>query len=129
MRRLAQLLADLKNKDRGSLALIAASLVLLMGMAAFGTDLAWFYLNSARIQRAADAASLGGVIHLPADEPSAVSNAHQVAIQNGYDDANAETVVLPTRVATNKLKVEISHDVPTFFLKVFGMQTLSLIHI
>lgn len=126
MRRLAQLLADLKNKDRGSLALIAASLVLLMGMAAFGTDLAWFYLNSARIQRAADAASLGGVIHLPADEPSAVSNAHQVAIQNGYDDANAETVVLPTRVATNKLKVEISHDVPTFFLKVFGMQTQTI---
>ncbi|MGB8362357.1 MAG: pilus assembly protein TadG-related protein, partial [Acidimicrobiia bacterium] len=56
----------LKKRDKGSaLMFVAASMVLLMGMAAFGVDLAWFYLNSSWVQRAADAASLGGVIHLP----------------------------------------------------------------
>jgi len=109
--------------DRGAaLVLVAASLLLLMGMAAFGTDLAWFYLNSSRIQRAADAASLGGVIWLPGDEPSSFATAHSVAIQNGYNNADADTLVDPQRVAgeLNQLEVTITDRVPTFFLKVFG---------
>ncbi|HEX9866402.1 MAG TPA: pilus assembly protein TadG-related protein, partial [Acidimicrobiia bacterium] len=56
-----------RNEDRGAaLALVAGSMVLLLGMAAFGSDLAWFYLNASRVQRTADAAALGGVIWLPA---------------------------------------------------------------
>ena len=65
MKRLFHRIKD--GEDRGAaLALVAASLVVLMGMAAFGTDLGWFYLNASRVQRAADAAALGGVIWMPA---------------------------------------------------------------
>jgi len=122
------LIQKLKNKDeRGSaLVLVAGSLVLLMGLAAFGVDLAWFYLNSSRVQRTADAASLAGVIHLPADEPAAIANAHSVAIQNGYDDSEAGTTVTPVRVSTNQLEVTVSDEVDTFFLKVFGMQSQTI---
>jgi hypothetical protein len=111
----------LRKRDDGSaIVFVAASLVLLMGMAAFGVDLAWFYLNASRVQRAADAASLGGVIHLPGDEPSALANARLVALQNGYDDAEADTTVTPVRISANQLEVTVSQEVPTFFLKVFG---------
>jgi len=109
--------------DRGAaLVLIGSTMLLLMGMAAFGTDLAWFYLNSSRIQRAADAAALGGVVWLPGDEATSFASAHSIAIQNGYNDASAETVVNPERVSgeLNQLRVTISDTVPTFFLKVFG---------
>ncbi|HEY6634781.1 MAG TPA: pilus assembly protein TadG-related protein, partial [Acidimicrobiia bacterium] len=118
----------LRNKDeRGSaIMLVAGAMVVLMGMAAFGVDLAWFYLNSSRVQRAADAASLAGVINLPGDEPEALADATAVAIQNGYDGTVAGTSVTPVRISANQLEVTISQDVPTFFLKVFGMQSQTI---
>jgi hypothetical protein len=116
------LFRKLRSKDeRGSaLVLTAFAMVVLLGMAAFGVDLAWFYLNSSRVQRAADAASLAGVIHLPGNEPAALTDATEVALQNGYDGGVAGTTVTPLRVAANQLEVTISDDVPTFFLKIFG---------
>ncbi|MEX0864654.1 MAG: pilus assembly protein TadG-related protein [Acidimicrobiia bacterium] len=119
-------LLRLTGEERGAaLMLVALGLVLLMGMAAFGTDLAWFYLNTSRVQRAADAASLAGVVWLPGDEPQAFGTADAVAIQNGYDDADAEVIVLPERVVgeLNQLQVSVTDTVPTFFLRVFGVQS------
>ncbi len=117
------------DEERGAaLALVGVSLILLMGMAAFGSDLAWFYLNSSRIQRAADAAALGGVVWLPGDEVTAFGTAHSIAIQNGYNDANATTTVNPERVTgeLNQLRVTIRDVVPTFFLKVFGFSSQTI---
>lgn len=121
-----------KVDDRGAaLALVGSALVLLMGMAAFGTDLAWFYLNSSRIQRAADAAALGGVVHLPTDEATAKSNAQSVAVQNGYTDGENATVIPEVdsddpNLGTTELRVTIRADVPTFFLKVFGWNSQTI---
>ena len=85
-----------KDNDRGAaLALVAASLVVLMGMAAFGSDLAWFYLNASRIQRAADAAALGGVVWLPGQVGTANSTAVDIALRNGYDDSLVDVDVTP----------------------------------
>lgn len=122
------LIAKFRHRDeRGSaIVLVAGSLVLLMGMAAFGVDLAWFYLNSSRVQRTADAAALAGVIHLPGDEASALSNATTVALENGYDGSDANTDVTPTRISANQLEVTVSQEVPTFFLKVFGWDTQTI---
>lgn len=123
----------LSENDRGAaLALVGASLLLLMGMAAFGSDLAWFYLNSSRIQRAADAAALGGVIWLPSDEASAKVNAQSIAVQNGYTDGInsivvAETDTDDTVLGVTELRVTISADVPTFFLKAFGWDTQRIV--
>ena len=84
-----------ESEDKGAaLALVGATLVVLMGMAAFGADLAWFYLNSSRIQRAADAASLGGVVWLPSDDATAIATAASIATQNGYTSGGS-TVVNP----------------------------------
>ncbi|MGD2061310.1 MAG: TadG family pilus assembly protein, partial [Acidimicrobiia bacterium] len=125
MRKLLSAIRD--REDRGSaIMLIAGSLVLLMGMAAFGVDLAWFYLNSSRVQRAADAAALGGVIHLPGDEPAAIGNAQFISVQNGYDTTEDGTTVIAGKISANELQVTISQDVPTFFLKVFGWSTQTI---
>ena len=123
----------LSDNDRGAaLVLVGASLLLLMGMAAFGADLGWFYLNSSRIQRAADAAALGGVIHLPTSEASAKTNAQSIAVQNGYTNGVNSTVVPEAdtddpSLNQTELRVTISADVSTFFLKAFGWDTQRIV--
>lgn len=124
-RRIEAFIDRVHDGDRGAaLLLVALSLVLLMGMAAFGTDLAWFYLNASRVQRTADAAALGGVVWLPEDETTALSTAQAIATQNGYthDPINLTTTVVPERVTgeLNQLQVTVTDTVPTFFLRVFG---------
>jgi hypothetical protein len=117
------------QEEKGAaLMLVALSLVLLMGMAAFGTDLAWFYLNASRVQRAADAASLGGVVWLPGSEGAAFSTAHAIATQNGYTHTVDNALVTPARVTgeLNQLEVTVTDTVPTFFLRVFGFQTQTI---
>jgi len=127
MRELLRKFTD--SNDRGAaLMLVGATLMLLMGMAAFGTDLGWFYLNSARVQRAADAAALGGVVWLPADDATAKTYAHSIAVQNGYTngtnaDVSPETDDDDNTLSQNELRVTVSAEVPTFFLKVFGFDS------
>jgi hypothetical protein len=108
--------------------LVAGSLVVLMGMAAFGSDLAWFYLNASRIQRAADAAALGGVIWLPAQSGTANATAVDIALRNGYDDTLTDVQVVPAGVPgePNKLEVTITDVVPTFFAKILGFDTMNI---
>lgn len=117
------------KEDKGAaIVFVAGSLVLLMGLAAMGTDLAWFYLNTARVQRAADAAALGGVIWLPNEPGTANATAFSIAAQNGYSDGVDNAVVTPAPVPgePNQLEVTIEDTVPTFFLKVLGFNTMDI---
>ncbi len=118
-----------RDGERGSaLVFVAISIVVLMGMAAMGTDLAWFYLNASRIQRAADAASLGGVVWLPSDEPQANATAASVATQNGYTTGVDAATVVSNKVAgeDNQLQVTITDVVPTFFLAILGFDDMTI---
>jgi hypothetical protein len=119
---------DPPNSESGvSLPLVALMMVTLLGLAAFAVDLGWFYLNASRIQRAADASALAGVIHMPSDPTEAATVAHEVAQANGYEDLGVPggypTVVATTVPAPTQLRVTITDQVPTFFLKVFGMSS------
>ena len=110
------------------MALVASSLVLLLGMAAFGTDLAWFYLNASRVQRSADAAALGGVVWMPADPGTAISTAHDLAFRNGYDDDAVDVTVTPATIpgAPTQLQVTVDAVVPTFFARILGFDTMAI---
>jgi hypothetical protein len=117
------------EEDRGAaLALVASSMVLIMGMAAFGSDLAWFYLNASRVQRAADAAALGGVVWMPASPGTADSTALDIAFRNGYDDGDPDVTVTPATIpgAPNELEVTVRDVVPTFFAKILGFNTMAI---
>jgi len=117
------------QEDKGSaLLFVAGSLVLLMGLAAMGTDLAWFYLNTSRVQRAADAAALGGVVWLPNEPGTANGTAFNIATQNGYTTGVDGATVTPAPVPgeANQLQVTVDDTVPTFFLKALGFDSMDI---
>ena len=120
-----------RDDERGIVMVqLALTAVLLMVITAFAVDLGWFFLNASRIQRTADAASLGGVVYMPDQEPIGVDRAARVAAANGYvdgtDGASLTIVPMPDGKA-NQLEVTVTDEVPTFFLRVLGQssQTIS----
>ncbi|MEZ5176209.1 MAG: TadE/TadG family type IV pilus assembly protein [Acidimicrobiia bacterium] len=128
----------LKNRERGAVLIFAAALLtVLMAMAGFAIDFGWLYWQGINIQHGADAGALGGVVYEPEDGGVgglAFAAARDVAKKNGYDDLAAGTIVTPadalsdpTAVANdNQLRVTVTHEVPTFFMKVFGIDSVSI---
>ncbi|MGC2239210.1 MAG: pilus assembly protein TadG-related protein, partial [Acidimicrobiia bacterium] len=124
-----KLIRRARESDRGAaMVLVALSMVVLLGMAAFGSDLAWFYLNAARVQRAADGAALSGVIWLPTSPGQADTTAFDIANRNGYDDTDPDVTVTSGVVPgePNQLQVTVQDIVPTFFLRVLGFDTMTI---
>jgi len=124
-------LMEAKDEQGAILPFVALVLVLLLGLASFAVDLGWFYLNSVRIQRAAESAALAGVIHMPqAYATKAEPTALQVAATNGYVDGvdNASITVVDglTWGEPNQLEVEISDTVDTFLLRALGRQNQTI---
>ena len=114
------------------LVIFALSIFVLMGIVAIVIDVSWYWTNSLRVQRAADAAALAGVVYLPGDVLKAVSTAKDEATKNGYTipvgGCLAGTVcVTPVQDLPNtrRMKVTITAPVNTFFMKVFGINSLT----
>ena len=129
--------ARLREDQHGAvLPLMALLLVVLMGSAGMAVDLGWFFWNSIEIQHGADAAALGGVVYTSQSPDKAKDEGKAVAAINGYVDLDlggvdiVEIVVFeddPTAVSDDsELRATISHEVPTFFLKVFGLTTVTI---
>ena len=109
-----------RPKDEGiTLVWLALTLVLLIGMAGFGTDLGWLFLNTSRAQKAVDAAALAGVVNLPGFPNLAEEDAEDAARANGYDPDGADTLIV-TPLDEDRLHAELQTQVDTFFLKVLG---------
>ena len=113
--------------ERGAtLIWVASMMIVLLGMASFAVDLGWAYLNQTRLQRAADAAALAGVVHLPAFVANATADAQAAAGANGFP-IGGNTTMTVTQLADNKLEVTLTTVVPTFFLRVLGMDSFTLV--
>lgn len=122
--------------DRGvALPFVALMLTVLLGMTALAVDLGWLYLNSSRVQRGADAAALAAVVHLPHNNAGVNSNTIDGANANGWDvgTLNGTPVVGGGNdiaewqpLSDNRLEVSLTASVPTFFLKVFGMDEVTI---
>lgn len=140
MNKTQSLLARIKNEDGGfSLPFIASMLVLLLGMSAFAIDLGWIYLNGGRLQKGADSAALAGVVYLPSDTASVQSLAVSGANANGWsvgtvipDGGAAQNVgggpdtLAWNQLEDNKLQVQLTSTVDTFFLKVLGFDQFTI---
>ena len=117
-----------------AIVLVAVSLTILIGFAAFAVDFGWIYLNGIRIQHGADAAALAGVVYEPGDQTTAYREARQSAAENGYNDALGGTTVTPVDYADDasavdnpyQLEVTIEHEVQTFFMRVFGVDSVNI---
>ena len=80
----------MRRRDESGVILVwsAIVLVLLLGMAAFAVDVAFWHTTRNREQRAADAAALAGAVKYPGDPNAANGAALDVAGNNGYGAAS-----------------------------------------
>jgi Flp pilus assembly protein TadG len=122
--------------DGGFAALLTALMIVpILIASAFAVDVGAWYAQAARTQRAADAASLAGVVWLP-DAAAAIS-ASNIAIARNWtvgatapkcgdkSPASSYTVTC-TALSSTQWKVNISSPAPTYFGKVAGMSSMSV---
>ena len=89
-----------QSNDRGYVLLLAALLMIpMMGFVAPAVDVGAWYARSASISRAADAASLAGVVWLP-DLGAATAAAETAAERNGFDPADPDITVAVTQLGS-----------------------------
>ncbi|MGH8916062.1 MAG: pilus assembly protein TadG-related protein, partial [Acidimicrobiia bacterium] len=115
-----------RERERGAaLIWIAGTLVILLSMAAFATDLGWILLWNARLQAAADAAALAGVVNLPGFEDKARADAVLAAGANEFPVPGRATMTDEV-LAENEYRVTLDADVDTFFLRLIGFEKFHL---
>lgn len=132
MRHVKQLLADdgprdvrkLATSESGqSLVVIALFFSLFMAIVGIAIDIAWFQFNVDRIQRAADAGALSGVVYLPGNLTGAQTAATSAIRRNGYvNGVNGATVTVIKEPGNDKmLRATVTAPVRTFFARMFGI--------
>jgi len=123
------------EQDRGAILVLSSMmLVVLMGMAALAVDYGWLAYNRLEVRKAAESAALAGVVHMPL--PGSVTfgvgaEAYDVAVdvagRNGYVGGVGGVSVTPQETASAaQLKVSITDQVDTFFLKMFISSPLTV---
>ena len=126
--------ADAKRERGATLVLASAVMIVLLGMAGFAVDLGWLYSQRTEATKAAESAALAGVVHMPNPTATpwgpgaeAFDLARDIADTNGYTHG-ANATVTPVEVAgfPNRLRVDLSTDVNTFFMRVFGVNSITL---
>lgn len=116
--------ARFRREQRGqTLVVVALMIVALLGFTGIVTDVAWYEVSLMRIQRAADAAALAGVVYLPNNVSGAQTAAQQEASKNGYTDGvNGVTVVATPEALNNRiLGVTVNSPVRSWFARLFGI--------
>jgi hypothetical protein len=119
---------DKSARERGvALMWVAGMLVALLGVSAFAVDLGWLYLNTSRLQKAADAAALAGVVNLPALPTQADTDARSAASANKFPIGNPVTNTFASEILIdNKYEVTLGTEVDTFFLRVLGINSFNV---
>ncbi len=120
------------ERSRGQiLILFVMAIFVFTGMVALVIDVSWYWVNSLRVQRAADAAALAGVVQLPTN-PGGAGGAYALAraeaTKNGYDDASLVISVTPVQqpaVTGRRLEVTVSAPVDMFFMRIFGINQIN----
>lgn len=120
-----------RRRNNGQvLVIFAGAIIALIGIVAIVVDVSWYWANTLRVQRAADAAALAGAVYLPGNPANAYSYARAEATKNGYTSGGA-TVVTPLQDSLNggtdprELDVTVSAPVQTFFMRVLGINTIT----
>ena len=109
------------------LVLFVLSIFVLTGITALVVDVSWYWANTLKVQRAADAAALAGVVWLPGAPGSAYSTARATATENGYTDGTGGVTVYPIKDPANnrRLWVTVTAPVRTYFMRIFGINSIT----
>ena len=132
------------KKDAGSVLFMTAVIMVgLLGISAFAIDLVSFYLARAEAQRAADAAALAGAkvfadssctgttAGCSGEEGTATQQAQYVGNQNyiggqAVSIQSSDVTFSYPAVTEPQITVVVKRSVPTFFAKIFGIQTSNI---
>ena len=125
--------AEDDRRQRGQvLVVFAASIFLFVAILAVVIDVSWYWANNLRVQRAADAAALAGVVWLPGAQGSAYTAARDEATKNGYTGGVGGVIVSPQQDSVvnpggdpRQLDVTVSAPVNTFFMRLFGINQIT----
>ena len=127
-RQLAEPAASTRRRSRGQVIVIfAGAMLAFMGLMAIVIDVTWFWANTLRVQRAADAAALAGVVWLPGNPGTATAVALDEAKKNGYVPGGGTTISAVPDSNPRRIVVQISTPVPTFFARVLGIQSFTAV--
>lgn len=118
------------REDKGYvLAMTGMMLVPLLAFTAMAVDLGSWYAQATRMQRAADAAALAGVVWAADSSSDATCSpalpkwncvALQTAVMNGMNPAtSAGLTVTVTKISDARIRVKISSDASLYFGKAF----------
>src|SRR5204863_9820566 len=101
------------REQRGqTLVIVALMLIPLLGFTGLVSDVAWYEVNLMRIQRAADAAALAGVVYLPGNVAGAQTAAEQEAAKTGYTTGAGGVTISATPEALNNRILGVSITAP-----------------
>src|SRR6266550_647730 len=116
-----------REQSGQTLVIVALMLIPLLGFTGLVSDVAWYEVNLMRIQRAADAAALAGVVYLPGNVAGAQTAAQQEAAKNGYTNGAGGVTVTATPEALNNriLCVTVSSPVRSWFARLLGITQFS----
>src|SRR5882762_10136330 len=121
-------LVGMWRDERGqSFILVAIMLTALLGFMGIVIDVGWYEVNLIRVQRAADAAALAGVVYLPGQPANATTAARNEASKNGFTHLSSGVVVTAAQDPINNRVMETSVSAPvrTFFARLFGVTSLT----
>jgi Flp pilus assembly protein TadG len=116
-----------RRRSRGQVIVIfAGAMLAFMGLMAIVIDVSWYWANTLRVQRAADAAALAGVVWLPDNFAGAAPNAQTTALaeaqKNGYIPGAGTTINMSQDPNNDRrLIVTVNTSVPSFFARVIGI--------
>jgi hypothetical protein len=106
-----------------SLMIVALFFMLFMALVGIAIDIAWFQYNVDKMQRAADAGALAGVVYLPGNVSGGQTAAMNAVKRNGYQNGVAGTTVTVVQEPLNDkmFNVTITAPVKSFFARMFGI--------
>jgi Flp pilus assembly protein TadG len=109
------------------IAVFTLMLTVLIGLIGIAIDTTFAWREALRIQRASDAAALAGVVYMPGDFQGAADAARAEAQMNGFPPGPTTTITAsPVSANPRELDVSITAQVPTFFSKIFDINSFSV---
>jgi len=117
-----RLIAD--DPEAGYVAvLVALCLPLFIGLCALAIDVAMWYVDGAKAQKAADAAALAGAVYLPSQTQTARSVALDLVGRNGFAVGDGTSVNVNEDESPTRLRVTVSTKVHNTFGGFLGHPT------
>lgn len=111
-------------RQSGNVAIIfALVIVVLLGISALVVDVGGLFEERRELQKAADFASLAGVMELPGDPDSAISKASEYIDQNTTHASERNITVISIYVPNDAIRVEIANpNTELYFARIWGHQ-------